>query len=68
MNLRQAYLENDLKQRPAVRGFALVVTLSLMILLTVIAMGLLSLSAVSLRSTSQAPHLFAGKINPLARG
>lgn len=35
------------------RGFALVVTLSLMILLTVTAVGLLSLSAVSLRSSSQ---------------
>jgi hypothetical protein len=34
-------------------GFALVVTLSLMILLTIIAVGLLSLSAVSLRSSSQ---------------
>ena len=34
------------------RGFALVVTLSLMILLTVIAVGLLSLSTISLRSTS----------------
>ena len=34
-------------------GFALVVTLSLMILLTVIAVGLLSLSAISLRSSSQ---------------
>lgn len=33
-------------------GFALVVTLSLMILLTVIAVGLLSLSAVSLRATT----------------
>ena len=35
------------------RGFALVVTLSLMILLTVIAVGLLSLSSISLRSSSQ---------------
>jgi hypothetical protein len=35
------------------RGFALVVTLSLMILLTVIAVGLLGLSAVSLRSSSR---------------
>lgn len=35
------------------RGFALVVTLSLMILLTVVAVGLLSLSTVSLRSSSQ---------------
>ncbi len=34
------------------RGFALVVTLSLMILLTVIAVGLLTLSSVSLRSSS----------------
>lgn len=34
-------------------GFALVVTLSLMILLTILAVGLLSLSAVSLRSGSQ---------------
>ena len=34
-------------------GFALVVTLSLMILLTVIAVGLLSISAVTLRSSSQ---------------
>ncbi len=35
------------------RGFALVVTLSLMILLTIIAVGLLSLASVSLRTTSQ---------------
>jgi hypothetical protein len=34
------------------RGFALVVTLSLMILLTVIAVGLLSLSSIALRSNS----------------
>ncbi|MES2659567.1 MAG: hypothetical protein V4689_13195 [Verrucomicrobiota bacterium] len=33
-------------------GFALIVTLSLMILLTVIAVGLLTLSSISLRSTS----------------
>src|SRR6478672_5999623 len=38
---------------PAHRGFALVVTLSLMILLTVIAVGLLTLSTISLRSASQ---------------
>jgi Tfp pilus assembly protein PilX len=35
------------------RGFALVVTLSLMILLTIIAVGLLTLSTISLRSSSQ---------------
>lgn len=34
------------------RGFALVVTLSLMVLLTVVAVGLLSLSAVSMRGAS----------------
>ena len=38
-------------------GFALVVTLSLMILLTVIAVGLLSLSSISLRQSS---HSLAG--------
>ena len=35
------------------KGFALVVTLSLMILLTVIAVGLLSLSSISLRASTQ---------------
>jgi Tfp pilus assembly protein PilX len=35
------------------RGFALVVTLSLMILLTIVAVGLLTLSSISLRSISQ---------------
>jgi len=35
------------------KGFALIVTLSLMILLTVIAVGLLSLSSIALRSSSQ---------------
>jgi hypothetical protein len=40
-------------KRPAARGFALVVTLSLMILLAVVAMGLLSLSAISLRTAAQ---------------
>lgn len=38
---------------PGKRGFALVITLSLMILLTILAVGMLSLSAVSLRSSSQ---------------
>ena len=38
---------------PVSGGFALVITLSLMVLLTVIAVGLLSLSAVSLRVSSQ---------------
>lgn len=40
-------------RRPSRRGFALVVTLSLMVLLAVVAMGLLSLSAISLRESGQ---------------
>ena len=40
-------------QKPGADGFALIVTLSLMILLTVVAVGLLSLSSISLRSTTQ---------------
>ncbi len=43
-------------------GFALVVTLSLMVLLTLLAVGLLSLSAVALRGSSQ------GEAMALARG
>jgi hypothetical protein len=42
---------NPKKTRQA--GFALIVTLSLMILLTVIAVGLLTLSSITVRSTSQ---------------
>jgi len=34
------------------RGFALIVTISLMVLLTIIAVGLLSLSAIELRTMS----------------
>ena len=48
------------KTRP---GFALIVTLSLMILLTIIAVGLLSLSAVSLRSASQGQASAAARAN-----
>ncbi len=40
-------------KKPRNAGFALVVTLSLMILLTVIAVGLLSLASISLRSSGQ---------------
>ena len=42
-------LSNNLRRR----GFALVVTLSLMILLTVVAVGLLSLSAIAMRAARQ---------------
>ena len=45
------------------RGFALVVTLSLMILLTVIAVGLLSLSSISLRSAGQGSALSEARAN-----
>lgn len=45
------------------RGFALVVTLSLMILLTVIAVGLLSLGSISLRASSQLSDMNAARSN-----
>ena len=45
------------------KGFALVVTLSLMILLTIIAVGLLTLSSVSLRSASQGESMATAKSN-----
>ncbi len=44
-------------------GFALIVTLSLMILLTVIAVGLLSLSSISLRSSSQGDSMASARSN-----
>jgi hypothetical protein len=45
------------------RGFALIVTLSLMILLTVIAVGLLSLSSISLRSATEGSDLSIARAN-----
>lgn len=45
------------------RGFALVITLSLMILLTLLAVGLLSLSAVSLRASSDGQALRIAQAN-----
>lgn len=45
------------------RGFALIVTLSLMILLTVIAVGLLTLSSISLRSSSQGNAMATARAN-----
>jgi len=44
-------------------GFALVVTLSLMILLTVIAVGLLTLSGIALRSSSQSLAMAQARAN-----
>jgi Tfp pilus assembly protein PilX len=45
------------------KGFALVVTLSLMILLTIVAVGLLSLSAITLRGSSQGAALATARAN-----
>ncbi len=45
------------------QGFALVVTLSLMILLTIIAVGLLTLSSISLRSASQSEAMQVARSN-----
>ncbi len=45
------------------RGFALIVTLSLMILLTVVAVGLLTLSSISLRAASQSNAMAAARAN-----
>ncbi|MES2661073.1 MAG: hypothetical protein V4689_20795 [Verrucomicrobiota bacterium] len=50
-------------KRSSPRGFALVVTLSLMILLTVIAVGLLTLSSISLRTTGQSSDIATAKAN-----
>jgi hypothetical protein len=47
----------------AAKGFALVITLSLMILLTVLAVGLLSLSSVSLRYSSSQSAQSAARAN-----
>lgn len=44
-------------------GFALIITLSLMILLTVIAVGLLTLSSISLRASSQSSAMSAAQAN-----
>ncbi|QJE98704.1 hypothetical protein [Luteolibacter luteus] len=45
------------------RGFALVISLSLMVLLTVLAVGLLTLSSLSLRATSQGDDLAIARAN-----
>src|SRR6187551_1134834 len=52
------------KRRPAhFQGFALVVALMLMVLLLVLAVGLLSLSSISLRSTSQGDAMHTARAN-----
>ena len=55
---------NAILRRPdSGRGFALVVTLALMILLSVVAVGLLSLSAITLRSSSASSSMDLAKAN-----
>ena len=54
---------HGLQPDPRNRGFALVVTLSLMILLTVIAVGLLTLSSISLRASSQGDAMSRARSN-----
>ncbi len=51
------------QRRPGRPGFALVVTLSLMILLTIVAVGMLSLGSISLRASSQTLHVAAARSN-----
>lgn len=46
-------MKNTIRNTPQTRGFALVATLYLMILLAILAVGLLSLSAVTLRTAGQ---------------
>ena len=52
-NQFQRFQERKRKRIRAKRGFALIITLSLMILLVIIAVGLLTLSSISLRTSSQ---------------
>lgn len=51
----------DPNKKKSQRGFALIVTLTLMVLLSILALGLLSLSSVAIRSSSQ------GEANAVAR-
>lgn len=51
------------RKKTTERGFALIVTLSLMILLTVIAVGLLMLSSITMRSTGQGAAMATARAN-----
>ena len=53
----------DIRAKTGRGGFALVVTLSLMILLTIIAVGLLTLSSISLRASSQEKAMAEARAN-----
>lgn len=50
-------------RRAAGRGFALIVTLSLMVLLVIMAVGLLTLSSISLRASSGSSAMAAARCN-----
>ncbi|BCX49453.1 hypothetical protein HAHE_33610 [Haloferula helveola] len=50
-------------RRPAEAGFALIVTISLMILLTLLAVGLLTLSSVSVRGSGQSQAIAEARAN-----
>jgi hypothetical protein len=53
----------SLRRAPSRPGFALVITLSLMVLLTVIAVGLLTLSSITLRASSQGDAMATARAN-----
>ncbi len=57
------FLEFSCPHHSPRRGFALIVTLSLMILLTVIAVGLLSLSSIGLRTSAQGNAISVARAN-----
>ncbi len=63
MNISESTRQWHPTSRRHRRGFALIVTLSLMILLTVIAVGLLTLSSLSLRSSSQGSAMQEARAN-----
>lgn len=52
-----------MKKRHKPRGFTLVVTISLLILLVILAVGLLSLSSISLRSSARGMYLQQAQSN-----
>jgi Tfp pilus assembly protein PilX len=51
------------RRASSLSGFALVITLSLMVLLTVIAVGLMTLSSISLRSSSRSDAMATARAN-----
>ena len=62
-NFKNRYVHPDGGGVPGRRGFALVITLSLMVLLTILSVGLLSLSAVQLRSTGHGQAMAEARAN-----